>query len=355
MKRIIAAVCLATFMLSGCALNNTSGGNTAPPNKAGKAAPKQAARTWKVGGFIVSTHLLPKVYNPRDPGWQSFGVGQSAIYYVPKSTPNKLVEKAGGQTHVVTNLSCATEGYVSRVGGPYLFVECSAPDGKPQGILADAKTGATWTLWQGGSVPIGTTYVSRGWAYFFAVTCEDCSLLATGAINLEAGVRKPLPSIMSDGGWGPLFAPDGTLYVQKLKDQSLVPPTDLYRMDGLTATLVAHLPSPASGIDANGTIWVSKKGGSLTPNAGSMAIRAWKPAIKASKVLTTGPGYVVYLGPTPALGANGPIRVTLAASGGSETITVGEGNVGTTFTLPDGRLVFPAPHGRWQVVTVLER
>lgn len=354
MNRIFTAiVCMTSFMLSGCAFNNSGSGHTAPPNTGVNSLQKQVARTWKVGSFTVSTRLLPTIYNPQDPGWQSFGVGHLGLYYVPKSTPNDLVEKANGRTQVVAKLSCATEGQVSIVGSHYLFVQCTAPDGTPEGILADAKTGVTWTLWRGGSVPIGTALVAGGWAYFSAVTCEDCSLLAQGAVNLETGARGPLPAVMS-ASWGLVVSTDGTLYVEKFTRSDTMTRNDLYRIDGLTATLVAHLPSPPSGIDANGTIWVSENGGSLTPNAGSMTIRVWNPTIHATKVLTGGPGYVIYLGPTPSLGANEPIRVTLATSHGSKrTITVGEGNVSDTYVYyTQAGLVFPAPYGRWQVVTV---
>ena len=60
--------------------------------------------------------------------------------------------------------------------------------------------------------------------------------------------------------FGPPFSSDGTLYVQRFKDQSPGTTADLYRMDGLTATLVAHLPSSASGIDAHGTDLGVKEG-----------------------------------------------------------------------------------------------
>ncbi len=337
-----AAAVLVVLLLAGAPLLHSLGHQPSPTTRN-----KHSTQVWKVGSFTVSTHLLPKVYNPRDPGWQSFGVGQSAIYYVPKSTPNDLVQNSNGHTEVVANLPCATQGQVSPVGGQYLFVECVASGGKPEGILADPKTGATWTLWTGGSVPIATTYVSQGWAYFFASAYENGPLFAQGSVNLQTGVRGRLPSVMSDGGWGPLFSPDGTLYVQKYNYPSLAP-TDLYRIDGLTATLVAHLPSLSSGIDANGAIWVSKKGGSLTPNAGAMTIRVWNSGINHSSpsinVLSTGPGYVIYV-------ENSSIRLKLATPGGSKTITVGEGDAGDVFTMPHG-FVFPAPHGRWQVLTV---
>jgi hypothetical protein len=353
MNRIVIAVaCTTTLMLSGCAFNHAGNGKSAPPTAGVTVSKNKLPSMRKVGSFIVSARLLPKVYNPRNPGWQSFGVGRSALYYVPKSAPTELVEKANGETQVVAKLSCATEGYVSDVGDPYLFVACNAPGGKPEGILADAKTGSTWTLWQGGSVPIGTTYVGGGWAYFWAIAYEDGPVFAQGSVNLETGARAPLPYIMQEVR-GPWFAANGAVYGEKFKQYPAGPstPADLYRMDGLTAMLIAHLPSPPSGIDSNGTIWVSEKGGSLTPNAGSMTIRVWNPVIHASEVISKGPGYVIYRGPVPSLGADGPIRVTLAVPGGLRTITVGEGNVGDTFVVPNA-LVLPAPHGRWQVVSV---
>lgn len=378
MNRIyIAVVCMTTLMLSGCAFNNTGGGNTAPPNTGVNTFKKQVARAWHVGSFTVSTQLLPRFYNPnRSPHFVV--LEPSALYYVPESTPTEVVAQSlsNGQTKVVASVDCVANWQglpieVHSAGYSYLLVQCGSPSGKLQGILVDATTGTTWTLWTNGQAGSdgtldGEAVVSAGWVYFETSTTKFGPVNVKSAMELATGLTKPVPFPLNAAqAWDTLLAPDGTLYATwgGYKGQDLTS-VDLYRVTGLNTTLVAHLPGGAGfagplSIGANGTIWVTKPGGTLTPNAGSMTIRVWDPTHPPvppkSEVLLAGTGYVAFLGPPPSPGAEGPVQVTLATSGEAKTIVVGKANVSSIYMQPDGPLVgviFRAPHGRWQVLTV---
>lgn len=112
-------------------------------------------------------------------------------------------------------------------------------------------------------------------------------------------------------------------------------------------------------IDANGTIWVPRQGGTLTPDAGAMTIRVAHPtpAPPKSKVLLAGIEYVVSLGTPPSAYAQSPVQVTVATPHGTKTVVVGSAPAvqDDYGVMPYGNsevVFFPAPNGRWQIVTV---
>jgi|GEM_PF-4724092 len=329
-------------------------------------------QVWHVGNLTVSTQLLPKFYDPHV-SFNFMALEPSAVYYVSKSKPTELVAQSlsNGQTHVIANVDClaAWQGVPTEVGdaggtGTYFLVQCGNLNGKLSGILVDAKTGHTWTLWtdgQGGADGTidGGAVVSKGWVYFETTTTEWGPIDLQRAMDLATGGIEPLPVPLK--GFDPYLAPDGTLYALSFAEKGTQvnqTPVAVYRVTGLKTTLVAHLPALPLGIGGDGSIWVSESGGTLTPNAGDMTIRVWNPGIhntSAVRVIGTGPGYIISLGPTSSLGANGPVRVTVATAGGWKTITVGEGNDGDTVPVSIGPYlgaVFLGPQGRAQMLTV---
>lgn len=364
----MVGLAVVLYLTVGCGAQPSSQGS---PKDTGTTTVKyRFPRRWHVGNFTVSTYLLPKFYDP-NASFNFMDLEPSALYYVSESTPTELVARSlfNGRTHVVARIDCATtwRGLPTEVyratSYPYVLVQCGSPPGGMmlQGILVDVTTGATWTLWTGGGetedlTPDGRAVVSAGWVYFV----EGGPPGAQGAMDLATGDTKPLPFPLNSSGWNTFVAPDGTLYDEWFKKQDLTS-IDLYRVTGLTATLVAHLPGGGAGtllsIDANGTIWVNRPGGSLTPNAGAMSIRVWHPTYPPvppkSKILFSGTGYVV------SLGAAGTVQVTLATSGGVKTISVGNAfDASDTYFVQygpgpiPGGLIFPAPQGRWQILTV---
>ena len=313
----------------------------------------------------------------------------SALYYVPKSPPPELVEQLlpSGKMHVITVLDCTNAsdpgGSLSAVygtGNPsYLLVQCYPPNSSSQqGILVDVKTGARWTLWTDGQESAdgwygGGAWVYGGWVYFTTYTVPYGHGLVQRAMNLATGATKPAASPLAQYV-ASYRAPDGTLYGMKWSSPASEDSVDLYRLYGpFESTLIAKNLPVDSGqgilsmltIDANGTIWVPRQGGTLTPSAGAMTIRLAKPtpAPPKSKVIMTGIGYVVCLGSLPNPYAESPIQVTVATPHGTKTITVGhtpdvQDDFGAVpYTLNGNPQVtlavyFPAPVGRWQIVTV---
>ena len=379
MKRtMIVLLSATTLVLSGCASHSVIG-NSAPPTTQSRTAKKQVATTWHVGQFTISTHLLPRLYDPHVSWNYDMALTRSALYYVPKSTPTELLVESlpSGHTHVVTKLDCEnvqSQTMVGTVNSSYLLVNCEPPNGKlQQGILVDITTGAKWTLWTHGYGNSDGTYFWRvwvygGWAYYEAYTVGWGQGLVQRAMNLATGTAKSAPYPF--GQYLAAYrAPDGTLYGMKWSGSSSV---DLYRLNGpYKSTLVAEkLPvdggngiSSMLTIDANGTIWVPRPGGTLTPSAGAMTIRVVKPtpAPPKSKVLTDGIGYVVSLGTAPPAYGGSPVQVTVATSDGTTTVVVGRtptlpedyGVMPYGVSVPFSEVVFfPASNGRWQIVTV---
>lgn len=331
--------------------NRGSAGRESPRGEGARTATHGPLRTWRIGGVTVSTRVLPATYDANVSSWP---VGPSAIYYVKRSSPTKLMARSlsTGKTDVTATIPCTLwSGLgpgVTMVPYPYLLVECGVPPSGSlsQGILVDVRSGRTWTLWTGGGMTEDGTYdgeaiVAGGWVYFDWI---DPGGGPSGAMDLTTGVTKPLPSLLARG-FGPSVVAGGVLYVG-LGPKSI----DLYRVIGFTSTLVAHLPVFPWGIDARGVIWEPKPGGSLTPGAGAMSIRVWNPGVPAKEVLATGPGYVV-LGVATPYEADGLIRVTVATAGASGTVTIGKGNVGNTIEVPGG-LLFRNSNGRWELLTV---
>lgn len=382
-SRNIVPMAVGLALVLSVAVGCGAANSTAPKTTMGKGVTnvkKRIARTWHVGGFTVATHLLPTFYDPNG-SWNFVDLEPSAVYYVPEATPTELLGQSlsSGQTHVVARVDCAAtwQGLQTEVrpaGGSNVLVQCgSPPSGKLlQGILVDVTTGAAWTLWTNGQVGSdgamsGEAVVSRGWVYFETFTLPGGRGLEREAMNLATRETWAVPFPLSAGQvWTPARAPDGTLYATWggwWNGQELTP-IDIYRVVGTQATLVAHLPGggpPPEGlsIGTGGTIWVTKPGGSLTPDAGPMTIKGWDatPAPPNSTVLWAGVGngYTLSLGAKPSPGIAGPVQVTLDTPQGPKTIVVGEAAENDTHLVPDGAssaVVFPAPQGGWQVVTV---